>query len=1151
MMAKNGCKLRKTMGIVAFGSVMVLAPVAFGTNVLWTDATGNGKWSDEGNWRDNLKPVAGDVVYTSNTVAGASIWVDEPVSVKSIRFEGSQGLTLHGEKITLTAGYVFNQTERGRTKYTNQADYHAATAGILAYVSGATISNAVEFAHASSPGIINARRNLVFFGPVMATSTGTFSLHNGLTDDTDGYANASPNIYFYGGFSAPNATVQSQQYPVYDVWFYGKVEMKALLGSDWTNVRYVLATDDVTLTDGTLKLYYFCQMAAKCVGAFPANAVFAPAWNSSTTMTDGFASGFNLCGCDQTIDCVKGAAKFADTSYALGAIRSTTELAGGSSLPATLTLRGTQNAVATMAVGDAVSLVWDPVEDFTQTFSNRVNSTTGSISVKRGTFQVRGAGTFANARSIAIAENAVFDLDTTAAGALANLEDLDIAANGNLRVAETAATPFSGGQCLVKVATSGKITVEGGQTVTVAGVVYGGTRVADDTYDKTSGWIDGDGFVKVDSSGVTVNRWAKFADGDWNVADNWLGRKVPTSADAAVKIGADTAEDVTVTVRAGDSLPKSIVVANGTACSALAIAGTVAHDGGSVTCGKGGVFKVIADGSYGHTGDGAFDIRAGGEFRVDGGVAAITNGGTFAVGGSLTATGRVVVTAGRLAYAPTVAAATLKVNEGGLVELTGGTLATLKYGSAFVNPLQLAGGAFRASGSSVYDNTASYQSGNANTFAMGFGEIVFAGSSVWKSVHHNGSNTKLSFLPGATNPGLSVRFEDRACLTNSVQSFYLGGNPAAPAVAEFTSSARHGTPYLGNNSEGGIAAAGYIGSANAKGEMIVSGGNAGFGVCGTMIGGSLEKGSTTGTEGILRVKGGWFRSCGSRYFGWGKNRVLGLSVGYGAWTTVTSGRPYVGLVEVTDGVVSNEMSYTVIGVGYARGTWLQKGGASRLSNDIATHAAIGTAGGIGRLEVSGGTVESVGPVYLGGTRPEMYENNSDGQGGPGDFVAAGWPADRHDAEGTLAVSGGSFKMLTAKKPCMLGMDGTGAIEVDGSQGEILLQDLVLSNTVVSAGQDAPGYSTSSRLSFKLDADGVSPITVKGKVVNTPGTQVRVDVGDIAEYKGKVRLIDCNQWDGPAFENVEIVGTAAKDVKFGMDDKGPYVKFAKGLVLILR
>ena len=137
-------------------------------------------------------------------------------------------------------------------------------------------------------------------------------------------------------------------------------------------------------------------------------------------------------------------------------------------------------------------------------------------------------------------------------------------------------------------------------------------------------------------------------------------------------------------------------------------------------------------------------------------------------------------------------------------------------------------------------------------------------------------------------------------------------------------------------------------------------------------------------------------------------------------------------------------------------------------------------------------------------------------------------------------------MLQADRNCVLGMDGTGTVQVVGSAGTISLQNLILSNTVVSA-----DCTTAARLKFTLDQDGVSPIQVVNKVVNTPGTKVTVDVGAYEGAKRKVRLVEYKTWTGPALEDVEIVGGEGKDILFRTDDKGPYVWFRKGTMLIVR
>lgn len=71
---------------------------------VWTGSSG--RWSDAANWRDGLRPAAGDTVYVSNRVGRVTIALDEPnVSLASIRFEGEGPVSLTGEALTLTGRF--------------------------------------------------------------------------------------------------------------------------------------------------------------------------------------------------------------------------------------------------------------------------------------------------------------------------------------------------------------------------------------------------------------------------------------------------------------------------------------------------------------------------------------------------------------------------------------------------------------------------------------------------------------------------------------------------------------------------------------------------------------------------------------------------------------------------------------------------------------------------------------------------------------------------------------------------------------------------------------------------------------------------------------------------------------------------------------
>jgi len=113
-------------------------------------------------------------------------------------------------------------------------------------------------------------------------------------------------------------------------------------------------------------------------------------------------------------------------------------------------------------------------------------------------------------------------------------------------------------------------------------------------------------------------------------------------------------------------------------------------------------------------------------------------------------------------------------------------------------------------------------------------------------------------------------------------------------------------------------------------------------------------------------------------------------------------------------------------------------------------------------------------------------------------VDFGCPVDRHDAEGTLVVSGG---IMQFGGTCYVGANGAGTVEMSGTGGTLSLGGLVTSNTAAIA--------TSSALKFTLGADGVSPIVVSGGTKLTDGTKIGVDFTNYTNSRSAVKLIGCS------------------------------------------
>jgi len=303
---------------------------------------------------------------------------------------------------------------------------------------------------------------------------------------------------------------------------------------------------------------------------------------------------------------------------------------------------------------------------------------------------------------------------------------------------------------------------------------------------------------------------------------------------------------------------------------------------------------------------------------------------------------------------------------------------------------------------------------------------------------------------------------------------------------------------------------------------------------------------STGSEGLCRVTGGTLEVKGSLSRDY-PGMPHGILVGYGANTAVTSGRPYVGHMEVTGGDVKTTLGWAVIGAGYGQGDWTQSGGTTRLDYTFGG-MAIGLAGGLGSLTISGGTFSVKRSAYVGGCWPTDILN------GQYYVVDGNYPIGRHDGVGTLTVSGGRYEQ-DAGATLYVGNNGAGVVKMQGSDGALAVDYLVCSNAVVDAGLPTEA-TTSSELAFILDANGVSPMTVSQKATLTPGTTVRVDFSDYAGAGRLVKLIACPQvvadLNALVVRFEDRVGKRAETAKLVLRADGLYAKIVNiGLTVIVR
>ena len=628
------------------------------------------------------------------------------------------------------------------------------------------------------------------------------------------------------------------------------------------------------------------------------------------------------------------------------------------------------------------------------------------------------------------------------------------------------------------------------------------------------------------------NSWKQPVDGKWSDATKWSRGVVPDASDT---VGISAAGDYTVTmdevpaampakiriVSPGDSSQKLVIgakVAAGT--SILQIEG----DGAKMSVGANGEWVMDQDGT---TSAERLKITGGGELEVDGGAFLMTNYvGRAILGGNFDAfTSRVTVVSGVLDFCPKGGGGesyTLDIYTNGFIDVRGGVFnaRTPQYGD---NPIRFLGGVLKTSGSADY-NTPKF-GGEAPYLKYGTGAAVFSGDSTWTRA---GENT-VFVAPNAAGEVAHVAFLDRARCVNGGGTLTIGGTAGGTAVVEFSAAGEQGgTTY-------GLAYNVYLGCTAGVGEMLVGNGIVYGGCYGTRIGGSVKKTEASAeTYGHLTVTGGVFRTSYNKW----PARLPGITVGEGSSCalTDTSLRPYVGRIDLTGGAISNTMGVSVIGSGFGRGDVIQTGGLfEQCESGIKCVLAVGLAGGVGTWTMNGGATLSKQDVYIGGAPTNALEDADQ-------LVNSNYPFDRHDAVGTLTVSGGTF---TAAKALNVGFDGTGTVEMVGSRGGLSANTLVLSNTTGVA---------ASTLRFVADKDGFSPIAVSGKATIAAGTKLVVDATAVEGEIGRQPLLTFDESEGSfADGDISVVSPQGGRVTYGVRKgvKGYWYSGTRGLMLYLR
>ena len=206
-----------------------------------------------------------------------------------------------------------------------------------------------------------------------------------------------------------------------------------------------------------------------------------PVFNLSRYCNSTGNSILDLGGKNQTFDRLIGPVRdpknrgVGGTSCTGGRMRST-------SAPATVTLKGTADAETGLDVMGKVSLVWDPVDNYTQRFANSLSDTTGSLTVKGGTLEFTGETAFSNATAISVVDSAVFRNASTITKSLEKISRISVGRGATFYSRDTLQTFNGTTPITIELANDAELYLPAGETVNVADIYVDGKRIAGGSY---------------------------------------------------------------------------------------------------------------------------------------------------------------------------------------------------------------------------------------------------------------------------------------------------------------------------------------------------------------------------------------------------------------------------------------------------------------------------------------------------------------------------------------------------------------------------------------------------------------------------------------------------------------------------------------------
>ena len=404
--------------------------------------TGNGdgiRWSDTANW-DGAKPECGDSLVFNLGAAAVQLTNDiVGLSVTKVTWQGENNTLSHsldGEALTITPS-------SGSSNSTEVWTHNCLIEVRIALI----IDGSCKFT-------LNSSANK-FYGDIVLQGESDWRLTG-----KDG-----SKSYFYGSIYAPQSTMRveiganggSKEY----AYFHGKVTLKKL----YTSSASIPVVTTLYHTGNEIENVVFAgsSLSGWAEQVFTDNTVIQLGKNAYQWSDLAFF-GFKR-DTQQTANRLGDAYKADESVTKLGVCTAESGTHTDNTAAAKLTLKGTADALTYLTIINSLSLVWDPVGDFTQEFKDRGNSTYGTLTVKGGTMRLSGSGTFHNSPKLEIAQGAEFDLasdDSTSVRPLNALKELIILNDAKFTVTNRTSAFIADGEAVLSVASSAAVKLAGG-----------------------------------------------------------------------------------------------------------------------------------------------------------------------------------------------------------------------------------------------------------------------------------------------------------------------------------------------------------------------------------------------------------------------------------------------------------------------------------------------------------------------------------------------------------------------------------------------------------------------------------------------------------------------------------------------------------------